>query len=80
MSCDQLGVAPDRAKTDKMIALLDEAIQLDPSIPDLYWDLAVIYGRFLNDPLRSAKYLDEAKKRGYNHPMMKALEDLISVG
>jgi tetratricopeptide (TPR) repeat protein len=76
-SGDQLGITPTKTRVDEMIAILNEAIDLDPSIPDLHWNLAVIHARFLHDLSTAARYLNEAKKRGYDHPMMKKLEQMI---
>lgn len=77
-STDRLGVQPTKNRIDQMIALFKEAIDLDPTIPDLYWDLAVIHARFLDDTHVAAHYLNKAKKLGFNHPMMKTLEKMIS--
>lgn len=77
-SGDRLGVQPAKNRIDQMIALFKEAIDLDPTIPDPYWDLAVINARFLDDHHVAAHYLNKAKKLGFNHPRMKTLEKMIN--
>jgi tetratricopeptide (TPR) repeat protein len=76
-SFDRLGVAPSKDRIDQMIELFKEAIEIDPTLPDPYWDLAVIYARFLKEPRVASGYLNQAKKLGYEHPMMEKLEELI---
>lgn len=56
---------------------LREAINVDPTLADPYWDLAVINARYRADYATAARYLADAMARGYGHPMMAGLEAMI---
>lgn len=76
-SSDRLGVAPSLERLEEMIGIFEEAIEIDPTLADPYWDLAVIHGRFRQDATSARQYLAQARELGYQHPMMAALENLI---
>ena len=75
--CDRSGHPPTPEQIDTMRALFKEAIALDPYLADPYWDLAVIYMRFLDDAGQAAYYLADAKRLNYKHPLMKRLEAMV---
>ncbi len=75
---DGVAVVPSTQRIDELIALFNEAISIDPTLADPYWDLAVIHGRFRKDPVSARSYLVEAKQLGYQHPMMSELEKLLA--
>lgn len=76
-SYDQMRVAPSAAQVQAMVDLFNDAIAVDPTLADPYWDLAVVYGRFLKDADKAEHYLAQARALDYSHPMMPALVQLI---
>lgn len=79
-SSEQIGVVPSPERLEQMIEIFNEAIAIDPTLADPYWDLAVIYGRFLDRPDLARANLAKARELDYWHPMMTALEALIAEG
>lgn len=77
-SSDRMGIPPSSEQQEEMIQIFKEAIEIDPALADPYWDLAVIHGRFRHNATLSRQYLDQARKLGYQHPMMIALEAMIT--
>jgi tetratricopeptide (TPR) repeat protein len=77
---DQLKVQPAGFVLDDMEALFLKAIAFDPSLPDPYWDMAVLKARFRNDLKEAARFYQQAKKMNYRHPMMPALEKMLYGG
>jgi tetratricopeptide (TPR) repeat protein len=77
---DQQGMPPSADQLEEMNRLLDRAIVLDPRLPDLQWDKAVIAARFLHQFEEADGFLQRAKELGYSHPMMGRLEEMIEQG
>lgn len=77
---DQLGMPPSADQIEEMNRLLDRAIALDPKLPDVQWDKAVIAARFLQHFDEAERYLQRAKELAYSHPMMGRLKELIKQG
>ena len=76
-SFDQMGVLPTPDRLDALVALFHEATEIDPTLADPFWDLAVLHARFLNRPATARAYLEEARALGYDHPMMPVLEQML---
>jgi len=53
------------------------AIEIDPSLADPYWDIAVLKARFEGDFDESERLFRRAVELGYQHPMMPALEQIV---
>ena len=76
-SFDQMGVPPSQDRLDELVGLFHEATEIDPTLADPFWDLAVLHARFLNRPADARDYLEQARARGYDHPMMPVLEQML---
>ena len=76
-SFDRMEIRPSPQRIEDTVRLFQEAIDVDPGLADPYWDLAVIHGRFKQDPISAGRYLATARKLGYQHPMMPELERMI---
>ena len=74
---DGLRVHPPADLLSLIEADLREATDVDPTLEDPYWDLAVINARYHADYGTAAKCLEEATVRGCIHPMMARLESMI---
>jgi tetratricopeptide (TPR) repeat protein len=72
-----LQIAPPADLLTLVEADLREAIDVDSTVADPYWDLAVINARYHADYAMAAQYLQAARARGYVHPMMARLEAMI---
>ena len=59
---DQLGVPPSSGGMALLEGQFAQAIQLDPTLPDPHWDLAVIQARFVGDFARAAAHLEDARR------------------
>lgn len=77
---DGLGVTPPPDLVADALADLGRAVEIDPTLADPFWDLAVIHARFEGDRARARERLDEARALGYAHPMMAPLDALIASG
>lgn len=74
---DGLKITPPSDILDSVENDLQEAIEVDPSLPDPYWDLAVINARYHTEYDTASQYLEAATARGYSHPMMARLAAMI---
>ncbi len=77
---DQLRVRPPDVLLAETEALFRKAIETDPTLPDPYWDIAVLKARFQNDFQEAQRYLEEALQLGYEHRMLSALAQMIQWG
>ena len=77
---EQLGRRPDEDELAELDRFLKRGLELDPRLPDLHWNLAVISARFLGRFDQAQRCLAQAKELGCGHPMMSQLENLIREG
>ena len=78
MEADRIGETPSPQRLDEMVRLLELAVELEPDLADAHWNLAVIHARFCKDPKRARQCLQQAKNLAYQHPMMRALDELLN--
>jgi len=74
---DQLGVVLRGSLLTETESLLSRAIETDPTLPDPYWDMAVLKARFQGDFDESDHFYQRVKAMGYHHAMMPALEQML---
>jgi tetratricopeptide (TPR) repeat protein len=76
-AADRAGVTPEGEHLASLLALLQRALELDPSVAALHWDAAVINARFLGRYPEAADALETARRLGLRHPLEPRLEALI---
>jgi tetratricopeptide (TPR) repeat protein len=74
---DALRTVPSPGLLKEIEEDLREAIDVDPTLADPHWDLAVINARYRADYAAASKYLSAAISLGYQHPMTHRLVGLI---
>lgn len=74
---DQFAITPPPGKTAFIRMLFEEAISADPSLADVYWNMAVLSARFLRDFEAAAYFWEKARELGYIHPRMLQLAAMI---
>ncbi len=75
---DVLRVLPSAWLLSELELRFRLAIEIDPSLADPYWDMAVLKARFEGDFDESERLYQHAVELGYKHPMMPTLKKILS--
>jgi tetratricopeptide (TPR) repeat protein len=74
---DRLRLKPGKDLLEQMESVFRRAIEVDPTLADPYWDIAVLRARFAEDFDEAQRCYTKARSMGYQHPMMPALEQML---
>jgi tetratricopeptide (TPR) repeat protein len=76
--CDGLRLLrPPDDVLEVVLADLEQAIRVDPTLGDPFWDLGVAHARFRADYLKAERFVQKACDIGYSHPMLPRLKGLL---
>jgi tetratricopeptide (TPR) repeat protein len=75
---DALGVVPPDDMVARSEQSLRRAVESDPTVADVHWDLAVVLARYRGDYASAGESLRAALDLGYAHPMVPRLQALLA--